>query len=99
MNQILNDLINDNGEFYSHEEFQEITGINSNTLQYHGTINAIKAYLKDIKINITHKMKNPLIPSHVQPFIKDPKLCMIFLTKTRIYQQATNLEQNLCIHN
>ena len=47
----LNDLINENGKFYSHVEFQEITGINSNTLQYHGTINAIKAYLKDIKIN------------------------------------------------
>ena len=58
--RFLNDLINENGTFYSHEEFQEITGINFDTLQYHETINAIKAYLKDIKINITHKMKNPV---------------------------------------
>ena len=40
--RFLNDLIHENGEFYSHEEFQENTGINSNTLQYHGTIKPVK---------------------------------------------------------
>ena len=30
--RFLNDLIHENGEFYSHEEFQENTGINSNTM-------------------------------------------------------------------
>ena len=54
--RFLNDLINERGEFYTHDEFKERTGINSNTLQYHGTIKAIKVYLKEIKLNITHKM-------------------------------------------
>ena len=71
--RFLIDLINESRKFYSHVEYQEITGINSNTLQYHGTINAIKEYLKDIKLNITHKMKNLLIPSQVQPFMKENK--------------------------
>ena len=54
--RFLNDLINERGEFYTHEEFKEMIGMNSNTFQYHGTIKAIKVYLKDIKLNITHKM-------------------------------------------
>ena len=56
----INDLIKDNGEFYTYEEFKDITGIHPNTLVYHGTIRAIKSYLKKIKVNITHK-KNPLL--------------------------------------
>ena len=71
--RFLNDLIHENGEFYSHEEFQENTGINSNTLQYHGTIKSVKEYLKTIKVNITHKINYPFIPSQILPFIKEKK--------------------------
>ena len=71
--RFLNDLINERSEFYTHDEFKERTGINSNTLQYHGTIKAIKVYLKEIKLNISHKMNSPFIPSHILPFIKQAK--------------------------
>ena len=71
--RFLNDLIHENGELYSHEKFQENTGINSNTLQYQGTIKSVKEYLKTIKVNITHKINNPFIPSQILPFIKEKK--------------------------
>lgn len=69
----INDLLKDNGEFYTHEEFRDITGINSNTLLYYGTIRAIKSYLKEIKVNITHKEKSPFIPSHILPLLQQRK--------------------------
>ena len=66
----INDLIKDNGEFYTYEEFKDITGIHPNTPVYHGTIRAIKSYLKEIKVNITHKEKSTFIPSHVSSLIQ-----------------------------
>ena len=66
----INDLINDNGEFYTYEEFKDITGIHPNTLVYHGTIRAIKSYLKEIKVSITHKETSPFIPSYVSSLIQ-----------------------------
>ena len=66
----INDLIKDNGDFYTYEEFKDITGIHPNTLVYHGTIRAIKSYLKEIKVNITHKEKSPFIHSHVSSLIQ-----------------------------
>lgn len=71
--RFINDLVKDNGEFYTHEEFRDITGINSNTLVYYGTIRAIKSYLKEIKVNITHKEKSPFIPSHILPLLQQHK--------------------------
>lgn len=68
--RFLNDLIKENGEFYTYDEFRERTEIQLNTIQYHGTIRAIKAYLKVNNINITHKEKYPFIPSHILPFLK-----------------------------
>ena len=61
----INDLIKDIGEFYTYEEFKDITGIHPN-----GTIRASKSYLKEIKVNITHKEKSPFIPSHVSSLIQ-----------------------------
>ena len=66
----INDLLNVNGEFYTYEQFKDITGINSNTLLYHGTIRAVKSYFKEIKVNITHKEKAPFIPSHISPLLQ-----------------------------
>ena len=68
--RLINDLINDNGEFFSYEEFSEILSIQTNYLQYCGTIKAIKAYLKNNNISLTHKSQNPFIPSHISPIIK-----------------------------
>ncbi|MCG7891056.1 MAG: reverse transcriptase family protein, partial [Candidatus Thiodiazotropha endolucinida] len=71
--RFFNDLIKESGDFYTHEEFTEISGIQSNTIQFHGTLRAIKIYLKEIHVNITHKTKMPFIPSHIQPFLTELK--------------------------
>lgn len=71
--KFVNDLIKQNGIFYSYEDFIEYTGIKPNTLQYHGTIRAIKEYLKTIDPNIVNKERCPFIPSHILPLLKQEK--------------------------
>ena len=56
--------MNDNGEFFNYEEFSEIFGIQTNYLQYCGTIKAIKTYLK--------KQNNYSNPQKPESFITMP---------------------------
>ena len=65
--RFVNDLLKENGEFYNIQEFSEIYGIKMNYLQYWGTLNAIKTYLRKEKIALTKKSPNPFIPSHILP--------------------------------
>ena len=69
----INDLINKNGKFYTETEFSAITGIKTNFLQYSGLIKAIKIYLKDMNIEITHKEQFPFIPSHISTLLQHQK--------------------------
>ena len=69
----INDLVNENGEFYHYNEFSMNTGINTNFLQYNGLINAIKQFLKTKNIKITHKEPSPFIPTNVMPVMKNSK--------------------------
>ena len=69
----INDLVNENGEFYHYNEYSMNTGINTNFLQYNGLINAIKQFLKTKNIKITHKEPSPFIPTNVMPVMKNNK--------------------------
>ena len=44
----INDLVNENGEFYQQNEFTMKTGIQTHFLEYNGLIKAIKHYLQII---------------------------------------------------
>lgn len=69
----INDLINENGDFYSETEFSSKTGVKTNFLQYSGVIKAIKNYLKHMQQEITHKEPSPFIPSHISILLKQHK--------------------------
>ena len=69
----INDLIDENGVFYSEAEFTAKTGIKTNFLQYNGLIEAIKKYLKHIKVETTHKESCPFIPFHISTLLQQKK--------------------------
>ena len=50
--RFINDIVTYNREFFSHQEFLEKARVQTNFLQYVGTIQAIKAYIKKKKIDI-----------------------------------------------
>ena len=79
--RFINDLLNENGDFLKYEECSEILGIQTNCLQYSGTVQSIKAYLRLRNITLTYKSQSPFIPSHIFPLIKNKQeLCMMSLT-------------------
>ena len=49
------------------------TRIKTNFLQYSGFIKAIKIYLKDLNIEITHKEQFRFIPSHISTLLQHQK--------------------------
>ena len=69
----INDLVNENGNFYQQNEFTLITGIHTIFLQYNGLIKAIQHFLKIINIKITRKEPGPFIPTNVMPVVKNSK--------------------------
>ena len=70
--RFINDLLNENGDFLKYEECSEILGIQTNYIQYSGTVQSIKAYdLRFRNITLTHKSQSPFIPSHIFPLIKN----------------------------
>ena len=68
--KFVNDLIKENGKFYTLEEINTILGTSLNYLQYQGIIDSLKTYLRSININLTKKLECPFIPSHIQNLIK-----------------------------
>ena len=48
----ITDIIKDNNNFYTFQEFQDFFGINSNFLEYHGLVIAIKRYLEKNNISV-----------------------------------------------
>ena len=69
--RFINDLVKDNGEFFSYQEFLERARVQTKFLQYVGTIQAIKAYIKKKKIDIFKKYQSPFIPAHFSNIIKN----------------------------
>lgn len=66
----VNDMVKDNGDFYSQEEFIQQTGIHVNYLNYYGIVQAVKGYIKKAKVNLRHKEQNPFIPSSISPLVQ-----------------------------
>ena len=54
-------MINENGEFYSQEEFERIFNLKTNFLQFQGIKQAIIAYIKSF--NITRFAKKTPLPN------------------------------------
>ena len=67
--RFINDLVKDNGEFFSYQDFWERARVQINFLQYVGTIQAIKTYIKKKKIDIFKKYQSPFIPAHFSNII------------------------------
>ena len=69
----INDLVNENGEFYQQNEFTMKTGIQTHFLEYNGLIKAIKHYLQIINIKITHNEPTPFVPTNILLVLKNRK--------------------------
>ena len=85
MNKYVNDLIKQNGDFYTQVDFTMKTGIKTNFHQYNGLIKATKQYLKQFKMIVTNKQMNPFIPSNIQLILrhcKESKTMYEILNKT-----------------
>lgn len=68
--RFINDMIKENGDFYSQQEIIKKTKIKINILHYYGIIKSIKAYLKKIKLTLTRNVETPFIPSHIYPILQ-----------------------------
>ena len=70
----LNDLMknSENLAFLSYDEFIQKFGINTNFLQYHGLILAIKRYLRNLELK-PEKLSHPFIPQLLEIFFKNKK--------------------------
>ena len=70
----INDLISENGEFLTQENFERLFNIKTNFIEFQGLTNAIKDYArKHGIINFTKKLKMPFIPVNVFLLIKSKK--------------------------
>ena len=67
--RFVNDLVNQNGSFYSYQE----VGIDGNPLsilKYQGFIDSLKHFLSHTQIRLTKKVQDPFIPSHIKVFLQ-----------------------------
>ena len=77
--RFINDLVKENGEFYSQEELTERYNITTNYLHYQGIIKTIKIYLNKLKIILSTKIEAPFI--YLKPILQqklEPNLYIIF---------------------
>ncbi len=70
----INDIVKEDGTFYTQHELQVMYNININFLHYYGLIKAVKTWGKRLKIeNIGHKLNMPFIPYTLKIYIKHRK--------------------------
>ena len=65
----MNDLVNQNGSFYSYQEV-EIDDNPLSILKYQGFIDSLKHFLSLTQIRLTKKVQDPFIPSHIKVFLQ-----------------------------
>ena len=65
----MNDLVNQNGSFYSYQEVG-IDGSPLNILRFQGFIDSLKHLLSHTQIKLTKKVQEPFIPSHIKVFLQ-----------------------------
>ena len=77
----INDLVTQNGNLYSLQEFEEIYNTKTNFLTYHNLITAINKYRNKISDDRWKKVAIlPGIPYNVEPLISSKKGCKIMYT-------------------
>ena len=71
-------MLGNYGNFYSENEFQQLYNLKTNFLQYNGIIQAIKKYARNLKVKLNKKMSYPVIPAHINIYLKSKKGCKDF---------------------
>ena len=76
---IVNDLLDEAGEFFSLTEFQKVYQIGTDFLKYYGLINCVKQYSQHFVKNATSPIRNcyPSIPNNIKIFLNIKKVLKI----------------------
>ena len=74
----INDLVDENGKFYSYSSFKSTYNINMNFIEYLGIIYTLQLYLKKQSINIKSKLPAPIMPYFINDLIKQQKGCRTY---------------------
>lgn len=69
----INDLLHENGRFYTQYEFENKYNLKTNFIQFAGIIKALKTLFKDIKIIDVKKSSLPIIPKDIKLLLKSLK--------------------------
>ena len=86
---LINDLLDEKGEFMTYETFEDSFQVNTNFLTYHGLISTIKSYMRLLKISVLKKQFGPIIPNIIKPFLLSEK------GSKDMYKILTNVEIKL----
>ena len=73
----INDLLDDNGHFYTYHGFIQVYGIKVDFLKYYGVINCLKQNWPNF-FNKGWKLPNPLSPSNIDVLIQNKQGCKCF---------------------
>ena len=68
--RFINDIVNENGEFYNQDELVAKYNITTNYLHYQGITKSIKVFLNSHKITLTSNIEGPFIPKHLKPILQ-----------------------------
>ena len=75
----INDLLNEQDNFFSYEELREMFNLNINFLEYNGLVAAIKRYKYTFALpEIFKRLFTPIWPPNIKILLKDKKGCKIF---------------------
>ena len=103
----VNDLLDNNGKFLSIQEFETLTGISSNFIEYNGLLMAVRQFKLKLYPNLpapSYKLQLPLIPNIIQPIKSAKKGCRTiyqFLTKENLEKPTSHAkwENEIDINN
>ena len=70
--RFINDIVNEDGTFFSHQKIEEMYQINVNFMRYNSIISAIHQASKSF-VGKNHKLELPLIPSAIKRLVKSSK--------------------------
>ena len=71
---LVNDLIREDGSFYTFTELNSIYNVNSNFLNYNGIVKSIKVWISKLNIDsFKHKLTYPILPLNIQALTKQQK--------------------------
>ena len=100
---IVNDLLNDNGDFSNFDTFTEKFGINTNFLQYNNIFNSIKRARNILGIGQTdNKLMNPIRPLTIKLITCNTKGCRsiydVLIKTKQILEKRFNYQPQFQVH-